>query len=82
MFQRRPTEIAWVLIAAMVLAPCAACQQQSGTAKSDAGKPGAGNGDARRPIGRMVRQKPLHPSIFVISLKPQPLPGWFIRGAC
>jgi len=40
MFRRRPTEIVLVLIAAMVLAPCAACRQQPA-----APKPGAGNGN-------------------------------------
>jgi len=46
MFQQRPTEIVWVLIAAMVLAPCAACQQQPGTGKPGTGNGGEGVGDA------------------------------------
>jgi len=44
MLRRRPTEIVWGLIAAMVLAPCAACQQQPGAPKPDAAKPGSDSG--------------------------------------
>jgi len=47
MFQRRPTEIVWVVITAMVLAPCAACQQQPGTGKPGTGNGGEGGGDAQ-----------------------------------